>query len=50
MTMMPAENRAQYQRNLRRASWSVVATRVSVRNIESVAPIGSARSVQTIFT
>jgi hypothetical protein len=47
---MPGENFAQYHRNLARAVASVVTTRVSVRKIDERGPIGSARSVQTIFT
>jgi hypothetical protein len=47
---MPGEKRAQYQRNLVRAEGSVVATRVSVRKIDSAGPIGFARKVHTILT
>src|SRR5262245_18864271 len=46
----PGEKRAQYHRNLRRDSASVVTTRVSVRNTHSAADRGSARSVLSIFT
>ena len=47
INMMPAEKRAQYQRNRFRAVESVVVTRVSVRKIDAALPAGSARNVQT---
>ena len=50
ISTMPAEKRAQYQRNLRRADASVATARVSDRAIELNGLTASARSVHTIFT
>jgi len=47
--MMPGDRRLQQRRNSTRARESVAVTRVSVRKIDSVAPMGSAPSVQAIF-
>jgi hypothetical protein len=44
----PGEKRAQYHRNLARAAGSVPATRVSVRNTDSVSLTGSARRAEAI--
>ncbi len=46
---MPGEKMAQYRRNSRRDSGSVVITRVRVRNTDVSASIGSTERVQTIF-
>ncbi len=48
--MIPADIGAQYKRNFRRDSASVVITRVRVTKNDSRSPTGSAASVQTIFT
>ena len=42
MAMIPGERNDQYRRNFVRATASVAMARVSVRNIDCVAPIGSA--------
>ena len=47
---IPGDASDQYRRNLLRASSSVAIALVSVSNTDVLAPIGSARSVQTIFT
>ena len=48
--MIPADIGAQYRRNRRRDSGSVVATRVRVTNLDWFGPSRSAASVYTIFT
>jgi hypothetical protein len=47
---MPGDRKDQYRRNFARAEGSVARARVSVRKIEEVTLLVSARSVQTIFT
>src|SRR5579884_1378475 len=44
----PGERKAQYRRNFALATGSVATARVSVRKIDALAAIASARSVQTI--
>ena len=50
MRMIPGERNDQYVRNFDRALGSVAMARVSVEKIEWPPSIGSARSVQMIFT